>query len=248
VFYDGSYFTYAQRYFYHHRKIGWIEFRNFHSLLENYLRTKEQGYTIYKIVYAAWFQGMFPSGQSSEHQLRVDRNVYHDLMHAGIDPKYLPTSQSGQGEKGTDVALAIDALQIGLEGHVDIVVLVSGDGDLVPLVRALMKRGIRVMCAYFEYNEGDQKSFINDRLLSICNYDININQLEHDKHFKAAFKTLFFRKIESHAKPEGTISPERASLTEKPPSSTLPGGAQVISEEQVSYPAWPEDAKPSVEE
>jgi len=196
VFYDGSYFNYAQRYFYYQRKLGWLDFRPFHALIENYVRVKEQGYNNYRIVHAAWFQGLFHSTQATEQQLRFDRNLYHDLMHAGIEPKYLPVSQSGQGEKGADVALAIDALQIGLEGKVDIAVLVSGDGDLVPLVRALMKQGVRVMAAYFQYEEGDYKSFINERLLAVCNYELNVNQLETDKDFKGVFKSLF-RKPES---------------------------------------------------
>lgn len=123
--------------------------------------------------------------------MRFDRNLNHDLLHAGIVPKYLPVSQSGRAEKGTDVALAIEVLQIGLEDKIDIAVLVSGDGDLVPLVRALMKQGIRVMAAYFDYEEGEHKSFINERLLTVCNYDLNVNQLETDKDFKATFKGLF---------------------------------------------------------
>jgi uncharacterized LabA/DUF88 family protein len=191
VFYDGSYFNYAQRYFYHQRELGWLEFRCFHTLIEDFVRVKEQGYDNYRIVYAAWFQGLFPSSQANEQQLRFHRNLYHDLMHSGIEPKYLPTSQSGGGEKGADVALAIDALQVGLEGKMDIAVLVSGDGDLIPLVRALMKNGVRVMAAFFQYEEGEHKSFINERLLAVCNYELNVNQLEIDKDFKAAFKNLF---------------------------------------------------------
>lgn len=150
---------------------------------------KEQGYNNYRIVYAAWFQGLFPSSQATEKQLGFDRNLDLDLMHAGIDPKYLSVSQSGQAEKGADVALAIDALQVGLEGKIDIAVLVSGDADLVPLVRALMKQGIRVTAAYFQYEEGEYKSFINERLLAVSNYELNVNQLETDKDFKATFKS-----------------------------------------------------------
>jgi uncharacterized LabA/DUF88 family protein len=193
VFYDGSYFNYAQRYFYHQRKLGWLDFRPFHALIENHVRVKEQSYNNYRIVYAAWFQGMFPSGQATEGHLRFDRNLYHDLMHAGIEPKYLPVSQSGQAEKGADVALAIDALQIGLEGKIDIAVFVSGDGDLIPLARALMKQGVRVMAAYFQYEEGEHKSFINERLLAVCNYELNVNQLETDKDSKAVFRSLFWK-------------------------------------------------------
>ncbi len=193
VFYDGSYFTYARRHFYFDRKIGWLDFKPFHGLLENYIRTKEQGYTHYRVVYGAWFQGMFGVSDADEKQLRTDRNLYHDLMHAGIDPKFMPMPQSGSNEKGADVALAIDAMQVGLEGKVDITVLVTGDADFVPLTRALMKQGIRVMAAYFEYEQGDHKSFINERLLNVVNYSMNVNDMERDKDFKAIFKGLFRR-------------------------------------------------------
>ena len=45
------------------RKMGWPEiFKPFHGFLENYIRTKEQGYTHYRVVYSAWFQGMFGAG------------------------------------------------------------------------------------------------------------------------------------------------------------------------------------------
>ena len=43
------------------------------------------------------------------------------------------------------------------------------------------------MAAYFDYEEGEHKSFINERLLAVCNYDLNVNQLETDKDFKATF-------------------------------------------------------------
>jgi hypothetical protein len=120
VFYDGSYFNYAQRFFYRQRKQGWLSFRPFHALIESYVRAREQGYSNYRVVQASWFQGLFPGNRATEEQLRFDCHLYHDLMHAGIVPKYLPVSQSGQAEKGADVALAIDALQVGLEGKMDV--------------------------------------------------------------------------------------------------------------------------------
>ncbi len=115
---------------------------------------KEQGYSSYKVVYAPWHQGLFTAKDATEGQLRCDRNLYHDLMHAGIEAKYLPMSQQ-QKEKGTDVAMAVDALQIGLDGKIDVAVLVTGDGDFVPLVRALNKQGIRVLAAFFDFEDGD---------------------------------------------------------------------------------------------
>lgn len=191
VFYDGSFFTYSQNYFYHERQLGWLDFKALHHLLQEYVRTKEQGFNTYKVVYAAWYQGLFTSASAEERQLRRDRNLHHDLLHAGIDSKHLPMSTSDQ-EKGVDVALAVDALQVGLNDQIDIAVLVTGDGDLLPLVRALNKNGIRVLIAYFSYeSESGAKSFANDRLLAAANYEMNINSLEDDKEFRALFKALF---------------------------------------------------------
>ncbi len=191
VFCDGSFFAYAQRYLYHERQLGWLSFQPLHAFFENFLGQKEQRYTGHKVVYASWHQGLFTTKNATDEQLRFDRNLYHDLMHAGIEPKYLPVSQQ-EKEKGTDIAMAVDALQVGLDGKIDIAVLVTGDGDFVPLVRALNKQGIRVLAAYFEYDDGKgNKNFINERLLNSCNYAVDIIKLENDKDFKNSFKSLF---------------------------------------------------------
>ena len=191
VFYDGTFFIYAQRYFYRERDVGWLRFQPLHAFIEEFIADKEQGYASYKVVYAAWHQGLFTSKNATEEQLRTDRNRHHDLMHAGVEPRYLPMSET-RGEKGIDVALAVDALQVGLGGKIDIAVLVTGDGDFVPLVRALNKQGVRVLGAYFKFQGKDgHESFINDRLLSVVNYAVNINALENEKEYKQAFKSLF---------------------------------------------------------
>lgn len=191
VFYDGSYFAYAQRFFHYDRHLGWLSFQPLHAFLEDFVRIKEQGFTSYKVVYASWHQGLFSGKDATEKQLRTDRRGYHDLLHAGVEPKYLPVSETKQ-EKGVDVALAVDALQIGLNGKIDIAVLVSGDGDFIPLVRALNKQGVRVVAAHFDYIDNNgQPSFINKRLLNCCNYTVDIAGLDKDREFQNTFKGLF---------------------------------------------------------
>jgi len=196
VFYDGSFFAYAQRYFHRDRHLGLLTFQPLHDFFVEFLRQKEPMFSSYKVVYASWHQGLSTAKNLTDDQLRFDRDLDHNLMHAGIEPKYLPMSEQ-RGEKGIDVALAVDALQVGLDGKIDIAVLVTGDGDFVPLVRALNKQGIRVLAAYFGY-EGSQgnRGFINERLLNSCNYAVDIVQLENNKDFKNAFKG-FFRKESS---------------------------------------------------
>jgi uncharacterized LabA/DUF88 family protein len=190
VFYDGTFFTKAQNYFWGQKTYGWLTFQEFHKLLESYVGKKEQGYAAYKIVYSAWFQGLHKESLATEANLRLDRKRHHDLLHAGIEPKNVPMSET-QGEKGIDVYMAVETLQVGLDDKIDIAILVTGDGDFVPLVRALMKNGIRVVIAYFEYEELKNKSFANERLINSANYSINVNALEHDREFKTEFKTIF---------------------------------------------------------
>ena len=100
VFYDGSFFVYAQRYYYHDRGLGWLVFQPLHTFIEAFITEKEHGYTSYKVVYAAWHQGLFTSTQATPEQLRIDRNRHHDLMHAGVEPKHLPMSQT-RGERAS---------------------------------------------------------------------------------------------------------------------------------------------------
>jgi uncharacterized LabA/DUF88 family protein len=167
---------------------------------------KEQGFAGYKVVYAAWHQGLFSTKGTTEAQLRFHRNLYHDFLHAGVEPKYLPMSQSGE-EKGIDVALAVDALQIGLDGKIDIAVLVTGDADFVPLVRALNKQGVRVLAVYFDFtDEKGQKCFINERLINCCNYTLNISELDKDRDSKISFRSLFrdSREWERETQGQGT--------------------------------------------
>src|SRR5215469_9672623 len=196
VFYDGTFFIYGQRYFNYERNLGWLHFQPFHGFIEEFIAQKEQGYANYKVVYAAWHQGLFTAKNATPEQLKRDRVLHHNLMHSGVEPKYLPMSQT-RGEKGTDVALAVDALQVGLDGKIDIAVLVTGDGDFVPLVRALNKQGVRVLAAYFKFQAKDgHQSFINDRLLSVVNYAVDISALENDKEYKRTFKSLFWKGAE----------------------------------------------------
>ena len=77
------------------------------------------------------------SSQATEDNLRLDRKDNMILVfHAGIEPRNIPMSET-QGEKGIDVYMAWDTPNR-LDEKIDEVYW-TGDGDFVPLVRALMK-------------------------------------------------------------------------------------------------------------
>ena len=52
VFYDGSYFTYAQLHYNTIKENGWIVFEPLHELIEQVMSEKEQGFNSYKVAYA----------------------------------------------------------------------------------------------------------------------------------------------------------------------------------------------------
>jgi uncharacterized LabA/DUF88 family protein len=189
VFYDGSHFSYAQNYFYG-RGLGWLSIQPIHKYIEGFIEERLQGDFEYKVVYSAWYQGLHTIKNCDEKQLRRDRRRHHDLMHAGVETKFFPMSQN-QEEKGVDVAMAIDILEMGLTDIFDVAVLVTGDGDFVPLVRSLMKHSINVLNLYFEYEESGRKSYSNNRLKEACSYELNFNILEFEKDTNSLFKSFF---------------------------------------------------------
>ncbi len=63
-------------------------------------------------------------------------------MAVGVHPTFLPMAYAK--EKGVDVALAISELGVAFTNRIDLIVLVTGDADFVPLVWALKRRGVRV--------------------------------------------------------------------------------------------------------
>jgi uncharacterized LabA/DUF88 family protein len=53
-------------------------------------------------------------------------------------------------EKGIDVAIAVESLELAFENAYDTAILVSGDSDYVALVEAIKRKGKHVECAMFK--------------------------------------------------------------------------------------------------
>lgn len=65
-----------------------------------------------------------------------------------VKTKPLQTFVSGQKKGDWDVGIAIDIL--GLEPKIDVAVIISGDGDFVPLVEFAKRKGLRMEVMSFE--------------------------------------------------------------------------------------------------
>ena len=111
VFYDGSYFTYAQYHYNANTEYGWMYFEPLHELIEALVSEKEQGFNSYKVVCSSWFQGLKHSNQTESNHLEIERNRHIDLINAGVELKFMHMNQE-QTEKGIDVLIPNYALGI----------------------------------------------------------------------------------------------------------------------------------------
>jgi uncharacterized LabA/DUF88 family protein len=72
-------------------------------------------------------------------------------------------AEEGHYKANVDVMMAIDALELSVEMHPDVVILVTGDADFAYLAIKLRRRGIRVEVASVAQNLGNVlRSAAND--------------------------------------------------------------------------------------
>lgn len=87
----------------------------------------------------------------------IDQSGFIDVLTRlgyEIKSKELITRQDGTSKGDWDMGIAIDSIAI--SEKVDTIVLVSGDGDFVPLVEMLKARGCRVEVVSFERSSSQE--------------------------------------------------------------------------------------------
>ncbi len=163
IFYDGGYFSSVNNYYtYAHPRRSRLNLGGLHDFVRQRVAEAEDvplGYC--QVVDMHWFRGRLPTAELSDQQLESERVWDEVLMSYGIVTHYLPVPViAGQPvrERGIDVWFALEALELALLGRFDVVVLVTGDRDYVPLVRKLNALGVRVMLLgwniTYETNQG----------------------------------------------------------------------------------------------
>jgi uncharacterized LabA/DUF88 family protein len=81
------------------------------------------------------------------------RHIEERLKEAGIEAPYIfkrPKQTSGRASKAVDIFLAVDMLTHASRRNYALAVLIAGDGDYVPLVRAVKAEGSRVYVWFFQ--------------------------------------------------------------------------------------------------
>ena len=167
VFIDGNFFLTVSNYYRHHHPVkSYLSVEGVLRFIERQVEAFETASTdpteseaLYHIhavaeqgavrrshvVEAHFFRGRSTAEYARETgRLFPERKFEDVLMRAGVVTHYTPFRR-GRKEKGVDVWLALEAYELTHLKKFDVVVLIAGDADFVPLVRKLTALGSRVM-------------------------------------------------------------------------------------------------------
>lgn len=158
VMIDGSYFNRVSNYYkFEHgtgRRLslsGLLEFiRTATADMEDVSRIRT------RVVEAHYFRGRYTlrdlddrarSASFVEESLRNDRVFDQILAASNITPHFtrIDTNNDPPKEQGIDVWLALEAFDLAVSDRCDVVALIAGDGDFVPLVKKINAIGKRAL-------------------------------------------------------------------------------------------------------
>ncbi len=96
-----------------------------------------------------------------------EKNFFEALINLGIEirVKDLQEFHTGMKKGDWDVGLAVDAIRV--SDSMDVIVLVTGDGDFIPLVEYLKNRGKRVEVIAFERSASAKLKEEADEFISL---------------------------------------------------------------------------------
>jgi uncharacterized LabA/DUF88 family protein/cold shock CspA family protein len=186
IFYDGYYFYKVSNYYkYEHERKSRISIAGLHYFIRTEVASimEIDDLRHCQIIDAHYFKGR-SSAKDMGEKVQSERVFEDILMRENIVTHYLPLRFSENNtwqEKGIDVWLALEAYELAIYKKFDIMVLVAGDGDYVPLVRKLNTLGIRVMLtswdySYFNENGSVAETRTSRQLLEEVLYPVLMNE------------------------------------------------------------------------
>lgn len=188
VFYDGNFLLHASNYYnYIHPQRRRLSVNGLHDFISQRV-AEEEGIDPKRcrVCEAHYFRGRLNAADAAQRgsQLYHDRVFDDILMSEGVHTHYLPLRNiyGRKEERGTDVWLALEVLEMALLGKIDVAVLVVADTDYVPLVRKLIAMGVRVMLISweFEYTNDEGARIVtrtSHELLNLAHYPVLMQEV-----------------------------------------------------------------------
>lgn len=188
IFYDGNYLHHVSNYYYYiHERKSRLSIKGIHEFVRKYYAEQNSiNYKLCQIVDAHYFRGRLTAKEAKEKDgaLFYDRLFDEILMNEGVTTHYLPLKTFGatKQDKGIDIWLALEAYEMALYKKFDLLILIAGDGDYVPLIRKLNTLGTTVMVLSwdFEYTGEDGKQYYtktSQYLLEEVSYPVQMHEI-----------------------------------------------------------------------
>ncbi|NLE66177.1 MAG: NYN domain-containing protein [Lentisphaerae bacterium] len=217
VFYDGNFFYHVSNYYrYAHPRRQRISIPGLHEFIRRHVADAEGVDAEYaQIVDAHFFRGRLWAREAEARQQLYAERVFDDILMAeGVVTHYLPIPQ--KTEKGIDVWLALEAFELTVYKKFNVVVLLAGDSDFIPLARKINSLGTRMMVLGWDFKFTDdsgreRETVTSTRLLDEITYPVMMHQIIDDKANRddPVIRNLFVEHKESPvAPPPITRTPE----------------------------------------
>ncbi|KVP17128.1 NYN domain-containing protein [Burkholderia ubonensis] len=253
LFFDGSYFSGASSYYlYQHERRARIGLGGIRNYVTHQV-AREEGVAPRhcRIVEAHLFAGRISAYDARE---RDDDVLYRDrcwdeiLQKEDVTAHYLPMGL--RGEKGIDVSLALECYEAVTLKGLDVVVLVTGDGDFVPLVRKLNARGVRVMVigwtySFLDNSNRERGAAMSRALLAEATYPVRMDELidSYDSQpddVRALVDDLFLRRRD-----QAETTPAAGESSTPPPAPEKAPAKMAATQPAVAHQPVPPRAPPA---
>lgn len=214
IFYDGNYFLHVSNYYaFNHARNSRISLRGLHEFIRHRIAGEENTEVhLTQIVDSHFFRGRISANEAQQrgNLLYYDRVFEDILMWEGVITHYLPLRHSGgrREEKGIDVWMALEAYELTLLKKFDVVVMITSDGNYVPLVRKINNLGARVMVLSwdFEFVDNEGKHVVtrtSQELLEEVTYPVQMHSLIESRQSQdnELIQNLFVRRDDAQPRP-----------------------------------------------
>jgi cold shock CspA family protein/uncharacterized LabA/DUF88 family protein len=191
VFYDGNYFLHVSNYYnYFHQRKKRLNIAGLHEFIRHMVASEEGvDPNFCQLIEAHFFRGRISAQEASQrgNQLYNDRVFDDILMSEGVITHYLPIRPRGgrREDKGIDVWLALEAFEQTLYKRFNVLVLITSDGDYVPLIRKINSLGTKVMVLAWDFDYTDDQgrevtTRTSQELLREVTYPLPMHELIND--------------------------------------------------------------------
>ena len=188
IYYDGHYFYKVSNYYkFDHPRQSRISISGLHAYICNEISSRlNTDLDSCKVVEAHYFRGR--STKAGSEKAIVGERFFEDaLTREGVNLHYLPLVRGSNNElkeKGIDVSLALDAYKKAAAKTFDVLALIAGDGDYLPLVRELqaIAAPIDVMLLSWDFECSNGEITITSQdLLEEVKYPIQMSSVIDDR-------------------------------------------------------------------